>query len=265
MYENFNAPSIELLDSIFNRLQKIVSQNKPDLDSMSFDDLYNNFKIVEQEVKRTVTSSSNSGSQNVAFVLTPSSTNEVNTANVHVLDMKIGWGAGAVADINEDGFSTLNSSYEIELADEKVVSTNTILRSCTLVLCNHVFKIDLLPTRLGSFDVIVGMDWLSYHQAVIECYEKIVHIPLLNDKILEVQGERPEKDLRSLACIKADEKSLMTYVLSETSLRLKIVLDIIKTKNDHSCLSFVPKDTWDLKKTGKDLRNFPDWHLHGDT
>ncbi|GJU46252.1 putative ribonuclease H-like domain-containing protein [Tanacetum coccineum] len=92
MYENFNAPSTELLDSIFNRLQKIVSQlailvvwrNKPDLDSMSFDDLYNNFKIVEQEVKRTVTSSSNSGSQNMAFVTTPSSTNEVNTANVQV-------------------------------------------------------------------------------------------------------------------------------------------------------------------------------------
>ncbi|GJV28808.1 hypothetical protein Tco_1385256 [Tanacetum coccineum] len=51
---------------------------------MSFDDLYNNFKIVEQEVKRTTTSSSSSGSQNMAFVSTPSSTNDVNTANVHV-------------------------------------------------------------------------------------------------------------------------------------------------------------------------------------
>ncbi|GJS82162.1 reverse transcriptase domain-containing protein [Tanacetum coccineum] len=104
--------------------------------------------------------------------------------------------------------ATLNSSYEIELADGKVVSTNTILRSCTLVLCNHVFKIDLLPTRLGSFDVIIRMDWLAYHRALIDCYEKIVRIPLPNGKILEVQGERPEKDLRSLACIKADEKKL---------------------------------------------------------
>ncbi|GJV57578.1 putative reverse transcriptase domain-containing protein [Tanacetum coccineum] len=104
--------------------------------------------------------------------------------------------------------ATLNTSYEIELADGKVVSTNTILRSCTLVLLNHVFKIDLLPTRLGSFDVIIGMDWLAYHRAVIDCYEKIVRIPLPNGKILEVQGERPEKDLRSLACIKADEKKL---------------------------------------------------------
>ncbi|GJV30915.1 putative reverse transcriptase domain-containing protein [Tanacetum coccineum] len=104
--------------------------------------------------------------------------------------------------------TALNTSYEIELADRKVVSTNTILRSCTLVLCNHVFKIDLLPTRLGSFDVIVGMDWLAYHRAVIDCYEKIVCIPLPNGEILKVQGEKPEKDLGSLACIKADEKKL---------------------------------------------------------
>ncbi|GJX56160.1 putative ribonuclease H-like domain-containing protein [Tanacetum coccineum] len=116
-YENFNAPSTESLDSIFNRLQKIVSQlailgenisqedlnlkflrslpsewnthvvvwrNKPDLETMSFDDLYNNFKIVEQEVKRTGTSSSNSSSQNMAFVSTPGSTNEANTVNVQV-------------------------------------------------------------------------------------------------------------------------------------------------------------------------------------
>ncbi|GJT18967.1 putative reverse transcriptase domain-containing protein [Tanacetum coccineum] len=104
--------------------------------------------------------------------------------------------------------ATLNTSYEVELADGKVVSTNTILRSCTLVLLNHVFKIDLLPTRLGSFDVIIGMDWLAYHRALIDCYEKIVRIPLPNGKILEVQGERPEKDLGSLACIKAGEKKL---------------------------------------------------------
>ncbi|GJR27397.1 hypothetical protein Tco_1103629, partial [Tanacetum coccineum] len=119
MYANFNAPSTESLDSIFNKLQKIVSQlailgenisqedlnlnflislpsewnthvvvwrNKSDLDTMNIDDLYNNLKIVEQEVKRTVTSSSNSksSSQNMAFVSSPSSTNEVNTANVQV-------------------------------------------------------------------------------------------------------------------------------------------------------------------------------------
>nr|GEZ31175.1 hypothetical protein [Tanacetum cinerariifolium] len=104
--------------------------------------------------------------------------------------------------------ASLNTSYEVELADRKVVSTNTVLRGCTLALYNHCFKIDLLSTRLGSFDVIVGMDWLSYHRAIIDCYKKIVRIPLLNGKILKIQGERPEKDHGSLACIKADEKKL---------------------------------------------------------
>nr|GEX87318.1 putative reverse transcriptase domain-containing protein [Tanacetum cinerariifolium] len=52
------------------------------------------------------------------------------------------------------------------------------------------------------------MDWLSYHRAVIDCYEKIVRIPLPNGEILEVQGERPEKDPGSLTRIKADEKKL---------------------------------------------------------
>ncbi|GJZ55669.1 putative reverse transcriptase domain-containing protein [Tanacetum coccineum] len=104
--------------------------------------------------------------------------------------------------------TALNTSYEVDLPNGKVVSTNTVLRGCTLVLINHAFKIDLLPTRIGSFDVIVGMDWLAYHRAVIDCYEKIVSIPLPNGEILKVQGEEPEKDLRSLSCIKADEKKL---------------------------------------------------------
>nr|GEY84641.1 putative reverse transcriptase domain-containing protein [Tanacetum cinerariifolium] len=75
--------------------------------------------------------------------------------------------------------TSLNTSYEVELADGKVVSTNTVLRGCTLALYDHRFKIDLLLTGLGSFDVIIGMDWLSYHQAVIDCYEKIVRALLV--------------------------------------------------------------------------------------
>nr|GEU70989.1 putative reverse transcriptase domain-containing protein [Tanacetum cinerariifolium] len=70
----------------------------------------------------------------------------------------------------------------------------------------NVFKIDLLLTRLGSFDVIVGMDWLSNHRVVIVCYEKIFRILLPNGEILEIQGERPEKDPKLLLCIKVEEK-----------------------------------------------------------
>ncbi|GJW94824.1 putative reverse transcriptase domain-containing protein [Tanacetum coccineum] len=54
----------------------------------------------------------------------------------------------------------LNISYEVELADGKLVSTNTVLRGCTLNLLNQLFEVDLMPIELGTFDVIIGMDWL---------------------------------------------------------------------------------------------------------
>ncbi|GJR54735.1 putative ribonuclease H-like domain-containing protein [Tanacetum coccineum] len=91
-YENFSASSAESLNFIFNRLQKIVSRlailvvwmNKPEVETMSIDDLYNNFKIVEQKVKKTVGTSS--GGQNLAFMTSPStsSTNDANIASPQV-------------------------------------------------------------------------------------------------------------------------------------------------------------------------------------
>nr|GEV89410.1 putative reverse transcriptase domain-containing protein [Tanacetum cinerariifolium] len=54
----------------------------------------------------------------------------------------------------------LNISYEVELADGKLVSTNAVLRDYTLNLLNQFFEVDLMPTELGIFDVIIGMDWI---------------------------------------------------------------------------------------------------------
>ncbi|GJZ80805.1 hypothetical protein Tco_0645799 [Tanacetum coccineum] len=65
----------------------------------------------------------------------------------------------------------------------------------------------LLPKPATLHDAH-NMACLLVEQAVsgVDCYEKIVRIPLLNGEFLEVQGERPENNPRSLACIKADEK-----------------------------------------------------------
>ncbi|GJV51600.1 putative reverse transcriptase domain-containing protein [Tanacetum coccineum] len=58
----------------------------------------------------------------------------------------------------------------------------------------------------GSFDVIIGMDWLSDHKAKIICHEKVVRIPLLDEKVLRVLGEKPEEKMRQLMSAKAKEK-----------------------------------------------------------
>ncbi|GJR78100.1 putative reverse transcriptase domain-containing protein [Tanacetum coccineum] len=61
--------------------------------------------------------------------------------------------------------STLDTSYAVELADGRISETNVVLRGCTLGLLGHPFDIDLMPVELGSFDIIIGMDWLAKYHA----------------------------------------------------------------------------------------------------
>ncbi|GKD63963.1 putative reverse transcriptase domain-containing protein [Tanacetum coccineum] len=69
--------------------------------------------------------------------------------------------------------TTLESHYDVELADGKIIGVNTIIRGFTLNFMNHPFNIDLMPIPLGSFEVIIGMDWLTNYHGVIICDEKI--------------------------------------------------------------------------------------------
>ncbi|GKD29455.1 putative reverse transcriptase domain-containing protein, partial [Tanacetum coccineum] len=92
---------------------------------------------------------------------------------------------------------TLDVSYAVELADEIIFETNTVLRGCTLELLGHPFNnIDLMPVELGSFDIIIGMDLLANHHAVIICFEKIVRIPY-GDEVLIVQVMKKETEDKS--------------------------------------------------------------------
>ncbi|GJZ64474.1 putative reverse transcriptase domain-containing protein [Tanacetum coccineum] len=71
----------------------------------------------------------------------------------------------------------VNHGYEIEIVDCKCVEVDKAIRDCKLELGNSLFSIDLIPLGHGSFDVIVGMDWLSKNKAVIVC-QKEVGIPI---------------------------------------------------------------------------------------
>ncbi|GJV28479.1 putative reverse transcriptase domain-containing protein [Tanacetum coccineum] len=103
---------------------------------------------------------------------------------------------------------TLDVSYAVELADGRISKTNTILRGYTLGLLGHPFNIDLMPIKLGSFDIIIGMDWLANHHAGIICNEKIMRIPY-GDEVLVVQGDRDGKGEKSklsiISCTKTQK------------------------------------------------------------
>ncbi|GJY95612.1 putative reverse transcriptase domain-containing protein [Tanacetum coccineum] len=80
----------------------------------------------------------------------------------------------------------LYTSYAVELADGRILETNVVLRGCTLGLLGHLFDIDQMPIELGSFNVIIGMDWLAKYHAFIVCDEKVVYIPYGDEVLSEV-------------------------------------------------------------------------------
>ncbi|GJR04854.1 putative reverse transcriptase domain-containing protein [Tanacetum coccineum] len=105
----------------------------------------------------------------------------------------------------------ISTSYEVELADRRIVSTNTILKECTLNLVNHLFKIDLMPIELGTFDVIIGMDWLVALDVVIarKYIERGCHLFLAH----VIKKEKSEKRLEEVPVIRDFPKVFLDDLL----------------------------------------------------
>ncbi|GJR54827.1 putative reverse transcriptase domain-containing protein [Tanacetum coccineum] len=133
----------------------------------------------------------------------------------------------------------LDVSYAVKLADKRTSETNTVFMGCTLGLLGHPFNIDLMPIELGSFDVIIGMDWLAKNHAVIVCDEKIVRIPYGNE-ILIVQGDKGDKEKKSKLSIISCEK-VQKYMEKGCQLFLaQITVKENKDKSEEKRLEDVP-------------------------
>ncbi|GJX22011.1 putative reverse transcriptase domain-containing protein [Tanacetum coccineum] len=140
----------------------------------------------------------------------------------------------------------LETHYDVELANGKIIRFNTIIRSCTLNFMNHPFNIDLMPVPLGSFEVIIGMDWLKRYHGVIIYDEKIVRVPF-GRKLLIFQGDgsnqRKESRLNIISCTKEQK-----YLSKGCDVFLAhITMKEVKDKSEEKRLEDVPI-----------VRDFPD-------
>ncbi|XP_071688115.1 uncharacterized protein [Rutidosis leptorrhynchoides] len=99
----------------------------------------------------------------------------------------------------------IDTKYCIELVNGKLMKANKLYKDCTLVLEGIPFLVDLMPIEIGSFDVVIGMDWLSKNRAKVVCFEKAIRIPLDNGENLMVYGDKTDVKLNLTSCMKAQK------------------------------------------------------------
>nr|GFB24048.1 putative reverse transcriptase domain-containing protein [Tanacetum cinerariifolium] len=125
--------------------------------------------------------------------------------------------------------------YDVELADGQIIWVNTLKRGYTLNFLNHPFNIDLMPVEMGIFDVIIGMDRLVKHYAVIVYHEKLVRVPFDNT-ILIFHGDGSnngrESQLNIISCIKTQKYLLKGCPIFLAHVTMKGAEDKSKEKID---------------------------------
>ena len=81
-------------------------------------------------------------------------------------------------------------AYDIYVASplEHNVRVNRLYKNCPLVIHDIEFFVDLIAMPFHEFDLILGMNWLSKHRVIIECYKKTVVLKCSNLSEVTVHG-----------------------------------------------------------------------------
>nr|GEV17640.1 putative reverse transcriptase domain-containing protein [Tanacetum cinerariifolium] len=104
----------------------------------------------------------------------------------------------------QSGNSSVKQEEVREIRGPSYAIKDAELKGPNVVIVNRIFEIDLMLIELGTFDVIIGMDWLVKHDVIIVYGEKVVRIPYGN-KMLMVESDKGVSRLKVIHCIKAQD------------------------------------------------------------
>ncbi|GKD04494.1 putative reverse transcriptase domain-containing protein [Tanacetum coccineum] len=116
---------------------------------------------------------------------------------------------------------------------------NAPTKGCTLNFLDHPFNINLMPIELGSFEVIIGMDWLSKYYALIDYAEKIFRIPWGNETII-VHGEGSNQGNRTRLNIISCSKTHKYLLKGHNIFLAHVTMKETKEKSGEKRLEDVP-------------------------
>ncbi|GKV05621.1 hypothetical protein SLEP1_g17608 [Rubroshorea leprosula] len=100
---------------------------------------------------------------------------------------------------------TLNCVLVVNTPSKEVLTSKTIYRSCRVMVEGRVLLADLILLGIVEFDVILGMDWLSTHYAMVDCYENVVTFFTPNQPVIRFEGEKVGSFPLLVSCMKADK------------------------------------------------------------
>ncbi|XP_074327647.1 uncharacterized protein LOC141665564 [Apium graveolens] len=92
----------------------------------------------------------------------------------------------------------LDEPLTIEVANQDKVPVSQFFPKCSIEISGHSFPTDLIPSNLGEFDVILGMDWLSLYKASIDCKKNRVVMYTTDNIRISYQGQKQEKKFLSV-------------------------------------------------------------------
>ncbi|XP_076923518.1 uncharacterized protein LOC143585658 [Bidens hawaiensis] len=133
----------------------------------------------------------------------------------------------------------LSKPFSVEEADGDSIIIDSVIRDCVITLNSVKFCIDVISMQIGSFDVIVGMEWLTLNLAEIVCFEKFLFIPLKNGRVLNVFDDTPTSKLNLMSCFQAQRYFRKKYVAN--------LAFIVEKERKENKISDIPV-----------VRNFPD-------
>ncbi|MBY3556130.1 hypothetical protein HGI15_22645, partial [Modestobacter lapidis] len=85
---------------------------------------------------------------------------------------------------------TIDSSFGIETPVGTTVQSTSLCRACVIRINDFELEADLIVLKLSKYDVILGMDWLYHHRALMDCYLKKLTLFLPSGEQLQFVGER---------------------------------------------------------------------------
>ena len=130
----------------------------------------------------------------------------INTLNAYVL-----FDSGATCSFVSNSFAEnlkmpcvdLDTPFTVEVANNALIPVKTVYKNCNVEIKGHNFLVNLIPIQLGEFDIILGMDWLVNHHAMIDCNRKRVTLMTSTKSKVVFTGSSSPKQSRCLSVMQA--------------------------------------------------------------